>query len=185
MGKQPITQLPQPATPLEAEIVAHIGRLMTQWANLESWFIKLLAVLLRCDSHRAELVFYTITTAVTRRTLLSRLLMVYVTDEQLRDKFTNLLDRFKSVTETRNKFAHAQYRFREDQYMMTSRFGADFDGSAWSTRYDFDKNLLNELKQGILNCLNLTDELVDFVKELAPNVLEKPAKPLHKHADTP
>ena len=186
MGKKPITKLPKHATELEADIVALIGRLMVQWANCESWFIKLLAALLRSDTYRAEIVFYTLTTAVARRTLLHRLFMIYVTDPDLRDKIRNLLDRFKTVTDTRNKFAHAEYQFQPlPPYIVSTKFSADFDGTKWKNQIYINKNLLNEVKQGILNCVNLTYEVVGFVNDVSPAILEKPPMPLHKHAETP
>jgi hypothetical protein len=185
MTSKPTIKLPTPATSIEGEIIALIGRLIVQWANCESWLIKLLAVLLKSDIYRAEIIFYAITTSVTRRALLHRLFMVYVGDEKLRAKFSNILDRFKSVTEMRNKFCHAQYQFRIPQYMASAKFGADFDGSQWIIKSNLDKNLLNELKQGIINCQNLAKEITAFVDEVSPAVLAKPIKPLHKHAECP
>jgi hypothetical protein len=163
-----------------------IGRLMTQWANCESWFIKLLDVLLRTnDMHRAEIVFYSITTSITRRSLIHRLFMVYVTDEPLRTEFDKLMARYGKATEARNKFAHAQYKFSLPQEMNSIRFKADFDGSKWTTTDKLDKNLRNELKQAVLATINLAYDLHTFLDAVRPKVLEKLPKPPHRYAAHP
>lgn len=186
MAKRAKTQLPAPGTEIEGEIISLIGRLMVQWSNLESWFVALLAKLLRVDTHRAEIVFYTISTAISRRALLSRVFMTYVADESFRDRFSELLDRFKSVTETRNKFAHSQYQFSpSSQYMTTTKFRSDFEGDTWVQHSSLDKNLRNEVKQGILNCINTQDDLFELLKNIEPVISDKPIKLLHQHANIP
>ncbi len=182
----PITELPKASTEIEADMVALIGRLMVQWSNLESWFIALLAQLLKSDTHRAEIVFYTITTAISRRALLNRVFMTYVADEELQKRFSSLLGKFKAVTAIRNRFAHSQYQFQiNNQHMVISSFPNDFDGSTWTEKRSIDKALLGEVKQGILNCLNAQEELFALLKDIEPKISETPIKPLHKHADIP
>ncbi len=182
----PLTELPPSRTEIESEIVMLIGRLMTQWANCESWLIRLLDGLLRTnDMHRAEIVFYSVTTSITRRSLIQRLFMVYVTDETLRSDFTKLMERFGKATEARNKFAHAQYKFSTPQAMNSIRFKADFDGSSWTIENKLDKNLMNELKQAVLACINLAYDMHEFLEMVRPKILEKLPKPPHRHAAHP
>lgn len=184
--KSPITKLPKASSEIEAELVALIGRLLVQWSNLESWFVALLARLLKTDPHRAEIIFYTITTAVSRRTLLTRVFMTYVEDDELQKRFLSLLGKFKAVTAIRNRFAHSQYQFQiNNQHMVTTNFPNDFDGSTWTESRPIDKALLGEVKQGILNCLNAQEELFALLKDIEPKISDTPIKPLHRHAEIP
>jgi hypothetical protein len=171
---------------LKVNLIILIGRLTVEWANLESWFIKLLAELLIVDMYRAEVVFHSVPGARARRTMLDRLFKVFVPDHGDRDKFEKLLHGFKKCTDARNHFVHAQYDFTaKPHHVAVYGFPSKFDGKNYVQNLPVNAAMLNEVRQAISRCEKLQAEVFSLAETVRPKVSKTPAEQSHTHALRP
>lgn len=130
-----------------------------------------------------DIVFYSIST-LARREMLWRTFVTYVPDKAALDDFEGLLARFKRVTTTRNKFAHAIYQLTDDiakDSFTTVRFPNDFDGSEYIKSERITWGTVNEIKQTSEACIALIAEIQPFISRVEKLVqampIERPPQP--------
>jgi hypothetical protein len=155
------------------------ANLIQMWANAETWFIHILAMLLRCDLKRADLVFYSFTSTRARVDLIRRAaIMCLQYPRDIRHLF-KMCKQFDGITSTRNKICHAEYHIGPGRrtvigLVSTNYQRSDFDGINHFEYRDIDRGLINELKQARHNAVSLCGRLARFVKNHTADVLKRP-----------
>jgi len=172
------------------EFRALVARLTINWANLESLFCPLTAVLLKTDVYRAEVVFYSYYGAAARLEFISRLIKMFIRNSAIKKRALSYLKRFRKLTALRNEFVHAVYQYpigpqakAGDPFEMiiSVRFGGDFTGTDYVRFRRVDRSTLNELRQAGNACDTLNADLKKLLKSLGRYVRDSPPKPLHTH----
>jgi hypothetical protein len=134
---------------IEREFKDALAALIIQWANCDTWLVRILALLFRIDYDRAHLIYASFTSSRARAELADRAAIMCLQHPRDVRHLQKLLREFKGVTRTRNKFAHAQYTFTSQvlTYMSWEYFGQHFDGTNAVEERVIDRNTLNELRQ--------------------------------------
>lgn len=100
------------------ELAAALGRLMAHWADLESWLIHLLQVLLNVDNMKARFIYQEFNSTRGKITLIRRINHFFTLDETLKSEIDKLLGNINTLNETRNKFVHARWIGDVPQHIM-------------------------------------------------------------------
>lgn len=170
---------PSEAIALTKEFSERSAFLIQMWANCETWFMRILAILLRIDVRRADLVFSSITSTRSRIDLVRRAgIMCLPHARDVRHLF-KLCNQFNTVTTLRNTICHSQYgitakKLAIDGLLSTNYQRPDFDGTNAQQYRTLDKGFINEIAQSSRLTVSLCGRLERFQKNHAGHILEQP-----------
>src|SRR6516164_5772134 len=106
-----------------------LGKLIIMWANAESWFHRVLAVLLKTDIARAELVYTNTVSTRARVDLVTRCGIMVLKDARRANHLKNLARDFGAVSRLRNKLCHATYEIHPSKIFPTGILFTNFQRS--------------------------------------------------------
>jgi hypothetical protein len=160
----------------------YFTNLITSWANCESWFIDVLAVLLRTDQERAAAILYSIVSTRARVELVQRLGIMCLPTADLVRRLNRICKGFKKVTTLRNTLCHSQYSWYGpaegwDAIKGFSQFNfakSNFDGTNYREETELDDDFLKELRDAIIKVNGINRQLRRFKVRVAGRVLKRP-----------
>lgn len=162
-----------------ADLEVAIGVLVTNWANCETWFMRVFAILMRVDTKRADLMFASIGSFRGRLELVQRAAIMCLARPRDVRLLQKLCREFRSVTELRNKVCHGEYSLDPSRtYIVgiwSSNFSrSDFNGTNQYEHRYIDRGFINEMTNARTRAYSLAGRLQRFVKTKAEHVLEQP-----------
>ena len=171
--------LPKKLIEIDAEFQRRLYYLVTMWANAETWFMRILTVLMRTDVGRGDLIFSSMTSSRARIDLVLRAAIMCLATEDKLLEFESMHAEFKKITKTRNRVCHAQYIPDPTGAVLVGLMTVDyqrrdFDGTNHRQTVRLDRNFLNEVKQAGQKASALCDRLEAFAKSCRPQVLKRP-----------
>lgn len=162
-----------PNLSVEQQIVMCVGQLVASWAVCETVLRGIYVVLTCCakepDRQYAELSWLSLRDSKSRRDMLMRATQLSSLPQNFKAEIFYLLDRFKTVSETRNFYCHASYVANPKTYELTDIEGyrLTLDDRVISfTKKPSNKATINELMISIRNCESLNREIFGFLLSL-------------------
>jgi hypothetical protein len=167
---------PEKLTTNDTDFRMQLSRLVVTWANCETWFMRLLAVLLRTDVGRADLVYSSMTSTRARTEIVKRLALQCLPDVRQIRHLYKLCNEFKAVTELRNRLCHSQYLFKPSTMTLTEILStnfqrSDFDGTNEQIVRRIDRGFINEVTQASNKAVSLSGRLERFMKSIDGGVV--------------
>ena len=161
------------------EFSAATAYLIQTWANCETWFMRVLAILLRIDVTRCDLVFSSFTSTRARVGLVRRAAIMCLPHVRQIRHLNKLCNQFNSITTTRNKVCHAEYLIGPHGnsvvgLLSTNFTRGDFDGTNHHEKRNIDQGFINEIHFAGTVAVKLANSLERFMKIHAASVLELP-----------
>ena len=139
---------------LSVEFQEVLSRLVIQWANCDTWLMRVLALLLRLDHGRADLIYSSLNSSRAKAEMADRAAIMCLSHARDVKHLQKLLREFKRVTATRNKFCHAHYIVGANGlaivgYQEANYRRDNFDGTNAVEARAVDRNTTNEVRQRI------------------------------------
>jgi hypothetical protein len=165
-----------------------LSKLVIQWANCDTWLMRVMALLFRIDLGRADLIYSSFTSSRARGEMVDRAAIMCLAHARDVKHLQKLLREFKRVTATRNTFCHASYwvgangnavvTYQESNYRRDN-----FDGTNAVEIRPIDGDTINQVRQAWFKARSLSNRFQRFVQTKPARVLELPRDqplPLHK-----
>jgi hypothetical protein len=166
---------------LSEDFCEQLSFLIISWCNCESWFVRVFTELLKVDSARADLVYYSINSTRARIEMVQNLAILCMKDVRNVRHLLKLCREFKSVTELRNRLSHGEYEIALYRSAVTGIISANykagsFDGTNAFVYRKVDKAFINEVKQAGRRASSLSSRLARFVALMSGRVLKRPRR---------
>src|SRR5207302_1132151 len=101
-----------------AVIYQSIGKLVVNWANNESVFLKLFQVAMSVEPFVANLIWSSQRTTAARLDLLLRFCQARIKDEEFLSAVLKAVKDFKGLTKVRNRYCHCLYEYDADGRLL-------------------------------------------------------------------
>lgn len=134
-----------------------IGGLVINWANNESVFLAMLQSLIGGGEQSASIVWNSLRTTAARTDLVWKLAREQIRDANLLKDISAALERFKSLSKTRNFYCHATYSY-DSELNLVGALGVTMAQEGDPIRYEekrLDRAAVNEINQAILGLADL------------------------------
>jgi hypothetical protein len=164
---------------IDREFREALSNLVIMWANAESWFHRVLAVILKIDVALANLLYTNTVSTRARVDLVQRCGFMCLAEARLVRHLKKLASDFEAGSRIRNKLCHATYEIHPSREFPTaiiiSNFQrSDFDGTNYQEVRAIDRGLINEIWQEYRKAVSLCGRLERFVKTAPKHVLPTP-----------
>jgi hypothetical protein len=159
-----------PGLTLEDELALCIGYLTMSWANLESLVRGIYACVIgKPEDGFGDVVWFSINSTRARCEVLLRSTRASSLPQTFKDEICAILDSFRSVTQTRNFYAHACYKVSPETLLPIviegHRLTTDSDVFSTKTK-KITKGTVNEILAAINRCHEINREVWPFLFHL-------------------
>ncbi len=149
---------------LHDQLLFSVGNLIASWANCETMFINILECLMgRENTGNTGVVWLSNKSTHARIQLIIRLAKVQDMSPQSKDEILDYANRFISISETRNFYAHGIYDREGSPTDIKAVYGynlGNLESSFKQARKPCDAVMIDDLCDTIQRCRELHDEIL-------------------------
>jgi hypothetical protein len=114
MAEDPKDSEHQAAIDLMDQVMYLVGQVVNAWAILDNNLIWLIAKIAKCPTYSAGIIYYSLNAFASRLAIAKGLTQHNIDDEQRKLGVLNVLERLRSLSNTRNDIVHAEFKIVHD-----------------------------------------------------------------------